>query len=330
MRGILLSRSESDPKSGFNAALTEIDESGLMEGDVTVKVDYSTINYKDGLAITNASPVVRKWPMVPGIDFAGTVIASSHPRFKPGDKVLLNGYGVGETHWGGLAQVARVKGDWLLPLPTALSAKQAMAVGTAGYTAMLCAMALQRNGVSKEQGEILVTGASGGVGSVAIAILASRGYTVVASTGKLDHADYLKGLGAAEVIARAPLSAAGKPLQKERWAGVIDSVGSHTLVNACAQTRYGGTVAACGLAGGFDFPSTVMPFILRGVTLAGIDSVMAPMAMRTLAWQHIATDLVPAKLEAIATELPLKGALNAAHDIVAGRVRGRLVVDVNR
>ncbi|HEY4374655.1 MAG TPA: MDR family oxidoreductase [Burkholderiales bacterium] len=326
MHGILLTR----PESGFHAELTEIDESALPEGDVTVKVDYSTINYKDGLAITNKSPVVRKWPMVPGIDFAGTVSASSHPRHQVGDKVLLNGYGVGETHWGGLAQVARVKGDWLIPLPASLSAKQAMAVGTAGYTAMLCVMALKRNGVTREQGEILVTGASGGVGSVAIAILATQGYKVVASTGKLDHADYLKHLGAAEVIDRAELSATGKPLQKERWAGVVDSVGSHTLVNACAQTRYGGTVAACGLAAGFDFPATVMPFILRGITLAGVDSVMAPMALRTQAWQHIATELPAAVLEVIATELPLKGALNAAHDIVSGRVRGRLVVDVNR
>ena len=326
MRGILLTKTES----GFNATLTEIDEFGLMEGDVTVQVEYSTINYKDGLAITNKSPVVRKWPMVPGIDFAGTVSASSHPRFQPGDKVLLNGYGVGETHWGGLAQVARVKGDWLIPLPLSLSSRQAMAIGTAGYTAMLCAMALQRNGVSKEQGEILVTGASGGVGSVAVAVLSSLGYKVVASTGKLDQAEYLKSLGAAEVIDRTELSAAGKPLQKERWAGVVDSVGSHTLANACAQTRYGGTVAACGLAGGFDLPTTVMPFILRGVTLAGVDSVMAPMATRTLAWQRIASDLPLDKLDAITTELPLAGALTAAADIVAGRVRGRLVVDVNR
>ena len=326
MRGILLTK----PESGFNAAVTDIAQADLMEGDVTVQVDYSTINYKDGLAITNKSPVVRKWPMVPGIDFAGTVTASTHARFKVGDKVVLNGYGVGETHWGGLAQMARVKGDWLLPLPLALSSRQAMAIGTAGYTAMLCVMALQRAGVKKEQGEILVTGASGGVGSVAIALLAGMGYQVVASTGKLDHADYLKKLGAAEVLDRAELSAPGKPLQKERWAGVVDSVGSHTLANACAQTRYGGTVAACGLAAGFDFPATVMPFILRGVTLAGVDSVMAPMALRMQAWQKLATELDTAKLDAITTELPLHGALAAAHDIVLGKVRGRLVVDVNR
>jgi len=326
MRGILLTK----PDSGFNAAVTDIAETDLMEGDVTVKIDYSTINYKDGLAITNKSPVVRRWPMVPGIDFAGTVTASSHARFKAGDKVLLNGYGVGEAHWGGLAQSARVKGDWLLPLPAALSAKQAMAIGTAGYTAMLCAMALQKAGLTKQSGEVLVTGASGGVGSVAIAILAGWGYTVVASTGKLDHADYLQKLGAAQVIDRKELSEPGKPLQKERWAGVIDSVGSHTLVNACAQTRYGGTVAACGLAAGFDFPATVMPFILRGVTLAGIDSVMAPMVLRAQAWQKLATELDLARLGALTTELPLHGALAAAHDIVAGKVRGRLVVDVNR
>jgi acrylyl-CoA reductase (NADPH) len=326
MRGILLTK----PESGFNAAITDIPESDLMEGDVTVKVDYSTINYKDGLAIANKSPVVRRWPMVPGIDFAGTVTASSHARFSAGDKVLLNGYGVGETHWGGLAQTARVKGDWLLPLPAALSSKQAMAIGTAGYTAMLCAMALQRAGVGKDAGEILVTGASGGVGSVAIALLAGKGYKVVASTGKASHADYLQKLGAAQVIDRKELSEAGKPLQKERWAGVIDSVGSTTLANACAQTRYGGTVAACGLAGGFDFPATVMPFILRGVTLAGIDSVMAPMQLRMQAWQKLATDLDLAKLDALTTEMPLSGVPNAAHDIVAGKVHGRLVVDVNR
>jgi len=326
MRGILLTKSDA----GFNAAVSEIATTDLMDGDVTVDVSYSTINYKDGLAITNKSPVVRRWPMVPGIDFAGTVSASSHPRFAAGDKVLLNGYGVGETHWGGLAQAARVKGDWLIPLPLALNARQAMAIGTAGYTAMLCALALERNGVTPAQGEVLVTGASGGVGSVAIAILSGWGYRVVASTGKLDHADYLMRLGAAEVLDRAELSAPGKPLQKERWAGVVDSVGSHTLVNACAQTRYGGSVAACGLAAGFDFPATVMPFILRAVTLAGVDSVMAPMILRTHAWHKLATDLDLAKLDAITTEIPLHGALNGAADIVAGKVRGRLVVDVNR
>jgi acrylyl-CoA reductase (NADPH) len=326
MRGLLLSKSDA----GFKAEVAEIDPAGLMEGDVTVQVDYSTVNYKDGLAITNKSPVVRRWPMVPGIDFAGTVSDSSHPRVKAGDRVVLNGYGVGESHWGGLAQAARVKGDWLIPLPAALSSRQAMAIGTAGYTAMLCALALERHGLTPEAGEILVTGASGGVGSVALAILSGWGYKVAASTGKADEAGYLKRLGAHEVIDRKELSAPGKPLQKERWAGVIDSVGSHTLVNACAQTRYGGVVTACGLAQGFDFPATVMPFILRGVTLAGIDSVMAPMAPRMQAWQKLATTLDLAKLDAITTEIPLSGALAAGADIVAGKVRGRLVVDVNR
>jgi acrylyl-CoA reductase (NADPH) len=327
MRGILLTKSESGT---FNAAVADIVESELMEGDVTVRVQYSTLNYKDGLAISNKSPVVRRWPMVPGIDFAGTVTASSHARFRVGDTVLLNGYGVGETHWGGLAQSTRVKGDWLLHLPAALTARQAMALGTAGYTAMLCVMALQRNGVSADKGEILVTGASGGVGSVAITLLAGLGYRVVASTGKLDQADYLKQLGALEVIDRNELSAGGKPLQKERWAGVVDSVGSHTLANACAQTRYGGTVAACGLAGGFDLPATVMPFILRGVTLAGVDSVMASMPVRMQAWQQLASSIDTAKLDALTSEIPLSGVLAAAPDIVAGKVRGRLVVDVNR
>ncbi len=326
MQGIFLTK----PESGFKAEVAEIDAAGLMEGDVTVKVDYSTINYKDGLAITNKSPVVRKWPMVPGIDFAGTVTESSHSRFTAGDKVVLNGWGVGETHWGGLAQTARVKGDWLIPLPAGLTSRQAMAIGTAGYTAMLCALALARHGVAPEGGEILVTGTPGGVGNVAIAILSGWGYQVVASTGKLDHADYLKKLGAREVVDRNELSAPGKPLQKERWAGVVDSVGSHTLANACAQTRYGGVVAACGLAQGFDFPATVMPFILRGVTLAGVDSVMAPPPRRIEAWQKLAATLDLAKLDAITTEIPLHGALVAGADIVAGKVRGRLVVDVNR
>jgi acrylyl-CoA reductase (NADPH) len=326
MQGILLSKADA----GFKAEVSEIDPAGLMEGEVTVQVDYSTINYKDGLAITNKSPVVRRWPMVPGIDFAGTVTASSHPRVAAGDQVVLNGYGVGETHWGGLAQVARVKGDWLIPLPAGLSSRQAMAIGTAGYTAMLCALALERHGLTSAAGEILVTGASGGVGSVAVAILSGWGYQVVASTGKPDEAGYLKSLGAHEVIARGELAAPGKPLQKERWAGVIDSVGSHTLANACAQTRYGGVVAACGLAQGPDFPATVMPFILRAITLAGIDSVMAPMARRMQAWQKLAATLDLSKLDAITTEIPLHGALAAGADIVAGKVRGRLVVDVNR
>jgi acrylyl-CoA reductase (NADPH) len=325
MRGILLSK----PESGFNAAVTEIDEARLPEGDVTVQVDYSTLNYKDGLALTNKSPVVRKWPMVPGIDFAGTVEASAHADFKPGDHVLLNGWGVGETHWGGLAQKARVRGDWLVPLPSKFSTRQAMALGTAGYTAMLAVMRMEQFGVTKEQGEILVTGATGGVGSVAVAILAEWGYQVVASTGKTSEADYLKTLGAAEVVDRAALGATGKPLQKERFAGVIDSLGSHTLVNACAQVKYGGVVAACGLAQGMDFPATVAPFILRGVTLAGIDSVMAPKALRVKAWNKLACNIAPAKLDSITKEIGLSDAIAAAGDLMIGKIRGRVVVNVN-
>ena len=324
MKGILLTK----PESGFAAALTDIDEAQLPEGDVTVRVDYSTLNYKDGLAIVKGS-VVRKWPLVPGIDCAGTVEASSHAEFKPGDKVLLNGWGVGETHWGGLAQKARLKGDWLIPLPAKFSTRQAMALGTAGYTAMLCVMRLEQLGVAKDQGEILVTGASGGVGSVAIAILAEWGYRVVASTGKLGEADYLKALGAAEVIDRATLSEAGKPLQKERWAGVVDSVGSHTLANACAQMRYAGVVAACGLAQGMDLPGSVAPFILRGVTLAGIDSVMAPKALRVRAWDKLACNLVASKLDAITREIGLGDVIGVAADLLAGNIRGRVVVNVN-
>jgi acrylyl-CoA reductase (NADPH) len=326
MRGILLSK----PESGFHATVTEIEEAGLPEGEVTVAIEYSTLNYKDGLALTNRSPVVRKWPMVPGIDFAGTVEASAHADFKPGDRVLLNGWGVGETHWGGLAQKARVKAEWLIPLPAKFTTRQAMALGTAGYTAMLAVMRMEQFGVAKEQGEILVTGATGGVGSVAVAILAEWGYTVVASTGKTAEADYLKALGAAEVIDRAALGAPGKPLQKERFAGVIDSVGSHTLANACAQARYGGVVAACGLAQGMDFPATVAPFILRGVTLAGIDSVMAPKALRVKAWNKLACNIVPAKLDAMTRELGLGDAIAAAADLMDGKIRGRVVVDVNR
>ena len=324
MKGILLTK----PESGFAAALTDIDEAQLPEGDVTVRVDYSTLNYKDGLAIVKGS-VVRKWPLVPGIDCAGTVEASSHAEFKPGDKVLLNGWGVGETHWGGLAQKARLKGDWLIPLPAKFSTRQAMALGTAGYTAMLCVMRLEQLGVAKDQGDILVTGASGGVGSVAIAILAEWGYRVVASTGKLGEADYLKALGAAEVIDRASLSEAGKPLQKERWAGVVDSVGSHTLANACAQMRYAGVVAACGLAQGMDLPGSVAPFILRGVTLAGIDSVTAPKALRVRAWDKLACNLVASKLDAITREIGLGDVIGVAADLLAGKIRGRVVVNVN-
>ena len=315
--------------SGYRATVKTVDDSALPAGDVTVRVAYSTINYKDGLAITGKSPVVRKFPLHAGIDFAGTVEASDDARFKPGDAVLLNGFGVGETHSGGLAQRARVKGDWLVPLPPGLTARQAMAIGTAGYTAMLCVMALDKPGVKPGSGDVLVTGANGGVGTVAIALLSRMGHRVVASTGRLNETEFLKSLGAAEVISRDELSAPGKPLGKERWAAVVDAVGSHTLANACATTRYGGAVAACGLAQGMDLPGSVAPFILRGITLYGIDSVMAPMALRLEAWARLARDLDLAKLEALTQEIPLAGALQAGADILAGKVRGRLVVNVN-
>ena len=325
-RAILLNKNED---GSTRAELTQLDDAQLpADGDVTVEVDYSTINYKDGLAITGKSPVVRKWPMVPGIDGAGTVIASQHPDWKPGDAFVLNGWGVGESHMGCLAERAKLKGDWLIPLPHGMSARTAMAIGTAGYTAMLCAMALAEQGVKPEDGDVLVTGASGGVGSVAVAILAARGYKVVASTGKVAEADYLKSLGAAEVIDRAELSAPGKPLQKERWAGVVDSVGSHTLANAVAQVRYGGTVAACGLAQGMDFPASVAPFILRGVKLIGVDSVMAPRDRRIAAWSNLALEMKDDTLQKITHEIPLAEALSWAPKILAGGVRGRLVVNV--
>ncbi len=314
---------------GYHAGLAKIDPANLPEGDVKVRVAYSSLNFKDGLAITGKSPVVRSFPMVPGIDLAGTVEESSHAEFKVGDQVVLNGWGVGENHWGGLAQYASLKGDWLVPLPAAFTPAQAMAIGTAGYTAMLCVLALERHGVTPDQGEILVTGAAGGVGSVAVALLAKLGYRVVASTGRTAESDYLTELGAAEIIDRATLSAPGKPMAKERWAGVIDSVGSHTLVNACAATRYGGTVAACGLAQGMDFPGSVAPFILRGVTLAGVDSVNCPKPRRLEAWQRLALDLDPAKLARLTTEISLVEALAQAPEILAGHVRGRIVVDVN-
>jgi acrylyl-CoA reductase (NADPH) len=312
------------------ARVTQLDDAQLpADGDVTVRVDYSTVNYKDGLAITGKAPVVRSWPMVPGIDGAGEVIASSHPDWKAGDEFILNGWGVGESHWGCLSQRAKLKGGWLIPRPPGMSARTAMAIGTAGYTAMLCVMALQEQGVDNNSGDILVTGASGGVGSIAIAILAGLGYRVVASTGKLAEADYLKSLGAVEVIDRAALSAPGKPLQKERWAGVVDSVGSHTLANAVAQTRYGGTVTACGLAQGMDFPASVAPFILRSVKLIGIDSVMAPLPKRVAAWERLANELDATKLETITQEIGLAEAVARAPELLAGKVRGRLVVNVN-
>ncbi len=316
-------------EAGYRCSLKTLDDSALPEGDVTVAVAYSTLNYKDGLAIIGKSPVVRKFPLTPGIDLAGTVTESSHPLFKAGDTGVLNGWGVGEGPSGGLAQKARLKGDWLIALPAAFSPRQAMAIGTAGYTAMLCVMALEKHGVRAEQGEVLVTGAGGGVGSVAIALLARLGYRVVASTGRLQEADYLRSLGAADVIDRAELSAPGKPLAKERWAGVVDTVGSHTLANACASTKDGGTVAACGLAQGMDLPATVAPFILRGVTLAGIDSVMAPRALREAAWARLARDLDLTKLDAMTQEVTLADAIGLGAQILAGQVRGRVVVDVN-
>jgi len=310
--------------------IADVDDAQLPDAAVTVRVEYSTINYKDGLAITGKSPVVRKFPMVPGIDFAGVVEASKSDAWKPGDRVLLNGWGVGEGHWGGFAQKARVNAEWLQRVPDRFNNQQAMAIGTAGYTAALCVEALVKNGLTKERGEVLVTGASGGVGSVAIALLARNGFNVVASTGKASEADYLKALGATSIIDRNELSAAGKPMQKERWAAVVDSVGSHTLANACAQTKYRGLVAACGLAQGMDFPASVAPFILRGVSLLGIDSVMAPSEVRKPAWDRLARDLDIAALERISKVISLGETINAAQDIVAGKIRGRIVVDVNR
>jgi len=326
MKAILLSR-EADK---FQARVAEVGENDLPEGDVTVKVEYSTVNFKDALALTDKSPIVRKWPMVAGIDFAGVVEASAHPSWKPGDRVLLNGWGVGETHWGGLAQKARVKGDWLVRVPEGMTTREAMAIGTAGYTAMLCVMALERLGVTRDRGDVLVTGATGGVGSISVALLAQLGYRVVASTGKLSEKAYLESLGAKEIIDRATLSQPGKPLQKERWAGVVDSVGSHTLVNACAQTMAEGAVAACGLAQGMDFPATVAPFILRGVTLAGVNSVTAPMQRRLEAWRRLATQLDRGKLGSTISDIGLADALAKAPEVIAGKIRGRLVVDVNR
>ncbi|BFG73370.1 MDR family oxidoreductase [Paraburkholderia terrae] len=326
MKGILIEKQDN----GSRASITDIDETNLPAGDVAVRVEWSTLNYKDALAITGRSPVVRSFPLVPGIDFAGIVEASEHAQWKAGDHVILNGYGVGEKHWGGLAQRARVSGDWLVRMPAPLTSRDAMAVGTAGYTAMLCVLALERHGVMPAEGKVLVTGAAGGVGSVAIMLLAKRGYHVIASTGRPAESDYLRELGAQEIIDRAELSGPGKPLAKERWVAAVDAVGSHTLANACAGTAYGGIVAACGLAQGMDFPATVAPFILRGVTLAGIDSVMAPHERRVEAWQRIAQDLSTARLAAMVKEINLAEALAAAPDVLDGKIRGRLVVDVNR
>jgi acrylyl-CoA reductase (NADPH) len=325
MKAILLTNTPA-----FEARVTDVDPAQLPQGDVTLRVAHSTVNYKDALALANKSPIVRKWPMVPGIDGAGVVEQSTHPMWKVGDHVILNGWGVGESHWGCLAQQARLSGDWLVRLPPSFTTRQAMAIGTAGYTAMLCAMALEREGLTPDRGEVLVTGASGGVGSVAVAILSGRGFRVVASTGKLGEEAYLKALGAAEVIDRATLSQPGKPMQKERWAGVVDSVGSHTLANACAQTLSEGIITACGLAQGMDFPASVAPFILRGVTLVGINSVTAPRARRERAWAQLANEVHPATLGSMVEEIGLADAIARAPDILAGKVRGRLVVDVNR
>ncbi|MDO9013636.1 MAG: MDR family oxidoreductase [Polynucleobacter sp.] len=315
---------------GYRAELGQLEESALPAGDVRVRVQYSTLNYKDGLAITGKGPVVRSFPMVPGIDFAGEVLESASPEFKVGDAVLLNGWGVGEGHWGGLAQQARVKADWLIPLPKGFTAKQALAIGTAGYTAMLCVMALQKHGVKPADGEVLVTGAAGGVGSFAIALLSKLGFTVVASSGRPQETEYLRSLGATEVIDRSSLSEPGKPLARERWAAVVDSVGSHTLVNACAATKSEGAVAACGLAQGMDFPGTVAPFILRGVTLYGINSVTVPKAKRIAAYEQLSALVDLKTLDAISHEISLGEAIEYADALMKGNVRGRVIVDVNR
>jgi acrylyl-CoA reductase (NADPH) len=313
---------------GQKVALTTFDEKDLMEGDVTIRVEWSTVNYKDGLAISGKAPVVRRFPMIPGIDLAGTVEASSHPAWKSGDKVICNGWGLGETWLGAYAEKARVKGDWLVRLPQNMSTRDAMAIGTAGYTAMLCVIALERHGLTPQSGPVIVTGAAGGVGSVAVALLAKLGWQVSASTGRPQEADYLKALGAAEIIDRQELSGPAKPLAKERWAAGVDTVGSTTLANILSMTRYGGAVAACGLAGGMDLPSSVAPFILRGVSLLGIDSVMCPLPLRRAAWQRLETDLDRGKLATMTSEIALSDVITTAPDIIAGKVRGRMAVKV--
>jgi acrylyl-CoA reductase (NADPH) len=321
---LLISKTEA----GQTAEWTRLTENELMDGDVTVRVSHSTINYKDGLAITGQAPVVRRWPMIPGIDFAGTVTASSHPDFRQGDEVLINGWGLGETHYGGYAQMARVKGDWLLPVPAGLSRADCMALGTAGYTAMFCVIALEKHAVTPQSGPILVTGAAGGVGSVAVALLAHLGYQVAASTGRQETADYLRSLGASEILPREELSGKPRALAKERWAGAIDVAGSNTLANVLSQMKYGGTVAACGLAQGMDLNTNVAPFILRSVTLAGVDSVMAPKPKRQEAWARLARDLDLAKLRAMTETRPVRNAVALAPEILAGRVRGRIVLEI--
>ncbi|ESY70580.1 MULTISPECIES: MDR family oxidoreductase [Mesorhizobium] len=324
-KAILVSR-DADKKQ--SVAVTNLTDADLMDGDVTVAVEATTVNYKDGLAITGKAPVIRRWPLVPGIDLSGTVVSSSHSGWRKGDKVILNGWGVGETHFGAYAGRARVNGDWLVPLPEGMSPHDAMAVGTAGYTAMLCVIALERHGILPDRGPVVVTGAAGGVGSVAVSILSSLGYHVVASTGRNAESPYLINLGAAEVISRDELNQPAKPLAKERWAGGIDAVGSHTLANVLSMTSYGGAVAACGLAGGMDLPSSVAPFILRGVSLLGIDSVMAPKAVRLEAWRRIGADLDLQKLASLSTTIGFDGIIDAARDIVDGKIRGRVVVDM--
>jgi acrylyl-CoA reductase (NADPH) len=323
-KGILIEKDDD----GYRAAVQQIDDSVLPEGDVMINVEYSTLNYKDALAITGKAPVIRKFPMIPGIDLVGTIESSDTDKFKVGDKVLLNGFGVGELHCGGLAQKARLNSEWLIPLPEKLSAKQAMSIGTAGYTAMLCVMALEKNGVTPEQGKILVTGANGGVGSFAIALLSKLGYSVVASTGRVNESDYLEKLGASEIIDRATLSEPGRPLGKEQWAGAVDTVGSHTLANICAGLKYNGTVAACGLAQGFDLPATVMPFILRCITLAGVDSVNRTIEDRTTAWQRLSDLLDPSVFDDISTPITLEDAITVADDLISGKIRGRVVVEI--
>ena len=324
LKAIVIEKAES----GTKAALTEFDDANLMDGDVTVRVEYSTLNYKDGLAITGKAPVVRRFPMIAGIDFAGTVETSSHPQWKAGDKVVCTGWGMGETHLGAYAEKARVKGDWLVRLPDGISARDAMAVGTAGYTAMLSVLALEKHGLTPKSGPVVVTGAAGGVGSVAIAVLSKLGYHVIASTGRMSEADYLKGLGATEVIDRTELSGTPKALAKERWAGGVDSVGSTTLANLLSMTKYGGAIAACGLAAGMDLPSSVAPFILRGVCLLGIDSVMCPIELRRTAWQRLASDLDKAKLADITHEIALDDVMGYGAKILGGQVRGRVVVKI--
>ncbi len=324
-KAILVSR---DGEKKQSVDIVDMSDDELMDGDVTIAIEATTVNYKDGLAITGKSPVIRHWPLVPGIDFAGTVLSSSNTEYQKGDKVVLNGWGVGEAHYGAYAGHARVKGEWLIPLPEGINPLDSMAIGTAGYTAMLCVMALENHGITPDRGPIIVTGAAGGVGSVAVSLLSKLDYHVIASTGRSSEEDYLKELGATEIIDRSELSEPGRALGKERWAGAVDAVGSHTLANLLAQTKYGGAVAACGLAQGFDLPATVMPFILRGVSLLGVDSVSAPKEIRLEAWNRLATDLDLDKLASLSTMIGFDDIIGAAHDIIDGKIRGRVVVDM--